>query len=252
MSCSNVLSLSAQTHSQSCHFSLFTDLHPQVLSTKLKEDQGPPWPWDRWNEENAHYLMGQYLLFPIRLEGYPVYKKAETVGKENFFIFRERGGQGLQCRWRFSHILGASDGRYPSSCWANINPSLGLPPKEWKHRNGTTILKVLIPGEPKFCQSVLIGANDKVAGKMSKCLGTYYLVEDVWSCGRPVYKGPKNFVLMVTGKHWGVKRKLESWGEVVLQAKEASMGPGGGAPWMLSTGKGIWNVDRDVTVTELD
>ena len=217
--------------------------------------------------------MGQYILLPKRLGGRPAYKQAETVGNESYFIFGDRGCpkasgvQSQQCKWQFSHILGASDGRYPS-----IDKNQGLPPKEWSRRYGDaeynsneeTIQKIHILAELKFCQSVVIGTNAKdiilkapdiilKAPEMPKgLLGTFHLMEGVWSCGRPVYKGPKDCVLMVTGKRWGVKRKLESWGEVVLQAKEASMGPGGGAPWMLSTGKGIWNVDRDVTVTELD
>jgi len=249
--------------------------------TILQKDTGPPnlvvdvqvlselkdlSRWDAsWNAEKAHYLIGQFVLLPKRLGGHPVYKQAETVGNESYFIFWDRGasrGSGehsQQGKWKFSHVLGASDGRYPS-----IDQNAGLPPKEWNNKNGDTILKILIPAELKFCQSVVIGTNAKdiilkapdiilKAPEMPKgLLGTFHLMEGVWSCGRPVYKGPKDCVLMVTGKRWGVKRKLESWGEVVLQAKEASMGPGGGAPWMLSTGKGIWNVDRDVTVTELD
>ena len=216
--------------------------------------------------EMADYLMGQYFLLPKRMEGHPVYKQAETVGKENFFLFRERS------RWYFSHILGASDGRYPSTC---VQQNPGLPPKEWKIkkndiigdnilrdedtilkilklRNEDIILKTLIPAELKFCQSVVIGANEKVSDKVLKCLGTFHLMEGVWSCGKPVYKGPKDYVLMVTGKLWGVKPKLESWGEVVLRAKEASMGPAGGAPWMSRNLElGVWK-ECDVTVTELD
>ena len=211
--------------------------------------------WDAsWNAEKAHYLIGQFVLLPKRLGGHPVYKQAETVGNESYFIFSDReatwsrGEHSQQGKWKFSHILGASDGRYPS-----IDQNAGLPPKEWNNKNGDTILKILIPAELKFCQSVVIGTNakEKAPEILKGLLGTFHLMEGVWSCGKPVYKGPKDCVLMVTGKRWGVKRKLESWGEVVLQAKEASMGPGGGAPWMLSTGKGIWE-DCDVTVTELD
>ena len=198
--------------------------------------------------------MGQYILLPKRLGGRPAYKQAETVGNESYFIFGDRGCpkasgvQSQQCKWQFSHILGASDGRYPS-----IDQNAGLPSKEWKSRNGDTILKILIPAELKFCESVVIGTNAKEkAPEIPKgFLGSYQLVEDVWSCGKPVYKGPKDYVLMVTGKLWGVKPKLESWGEVVLRAKEASTGPGGGAPWMSCSGKGIWE-ECDVTVTELD
>ena len=145
-------------------------------------------------------------------------------------------------------MLGASDGRYPS-----IDQNPGLPPKEWKTPNEDIILKILLPAELKFCQSVVIETNakDKALEIPEGLLGTYNLMEGVWSCGKPVYKGPKDYVLMVTGKRWGVKRKLESWGEVVFQAKGASMGPASGPPWMLSTGKGTWK-ECDVTVTELD
>ena len=185
--------------------------------------------------------MGQYILLPKRLGGCPVYKQAETVGNESYFIFREG------CRWHFSHVLGASDGRYP-----RIDQNPGLPPKEWKSRNEDVILKILIPAELELCQSVVIVSNAKhKAPEIPEgFLGTFHLMEGVWSCGKPVYKGPKNYVLMMTGKRWGVKRKLESWGEVVLQAKETSMGPEGGAPWMVSTGKGTWE-ESGVTVTEL-
>lgn len=241
---------------------------PQVLSEPEdghpKDASNDSFQRKRWNEEKDrdHYLMGQYILLPKRLGGRPAYKQAETVGNESYFIFGDRGCpkasgvQSQQCKWQFSHILGASDGRYPS-----IDKNQGLPPKEWSRRygdaeynsNGDTIQKIHILAELKFCQSVVIGSNakDKEAEIPEGFLGTFHLVEGVWSCGRPVYQGAKNCVLMVTGKRWGVKRKLESWGEVVLQAKEASMGPGGGAPWMLSTGKGIWK-ECDVTVTELD
>ena len=230
---------------------------PQVLS-ELKNSRDR-WDWS-WNEEEARYLIGQYVLLPKRLGGNPAYKQAETVGNESYFIFRDRRvGQGSgrrgseehrqQGKWQFSHVLGASDGRYSS-----IDENTRLPPKEWNNRNGDTILKILIPAELKFCQSVVIGTNAKEKAPeilADSLLGTFHLMEGVWSCGKPVYKGPKDWVLMVTGKRWGVKRKLESWGEVVLQAKEASMGPGGGASWMLSTGKGMWE-ECDVTVTELD
>ena len=196
----------------------------------------------------ADYLMGQYFLMPKRIEGHPVYKQAETVGKENFFLFRECS------KWHFSHILGASDGRYPSTC---VEQNPGLPPKEWKSKKGDiegdTILKILMQAKLNFCQSVVIGraTNDKAPKIHESFLGTFHLMEGVWSCGKPVYKGPKDYVLMVTGKLWGVKPKLESWGEVVIRASEASMGPGGGAPWMKCSGKGIWE-GSNVTVTELD
>ena len=62
----------------------------------------------RWNPHCDHdYLVGQYVLLPRRLGGHPVYQQAETVGKENYFLFRNSS------MWQFSHILGASDGRYP-------------------------------------------------------------------------------------------------------------------------------------------
>ena len=62
----------------------------------------------RWNPHCDHdYLVGQYVLLPRRLGGHPVYQQAETVGKENYFLFRDSS------MWQFSHILGASDGRYP-------------------------------------------------------------------------------------------------------------------------------------------
>ena len=66
----------------------------------------------RWRQHCDHlpdhdYLVGQYVLLPRRLGGHPVYQQAETVGKENYFLFRNSS------MWQFSHILGASDGRYP-------------------------------------------------------------------------------------------------------------------------------------------
>lgn len=211
------------------------DRHSVTSVTHYRETRS-----NSYIEDKAYYLMGQYFLLTKRLGGRPVYKQAETVGNESYFIFSGSG------RWQFSHILGASDGRYP-----NIDQDPGLPPKEWKNRD--MILNILIPAELKICQSVVIGSNakDKTPKIPEGFLGTFHLMDGVWSCGKPVYKGPKDFVLMVTGKRWGVKRKLESWGEVVLRAKEASMGPGGGGTWTLSTGKGIWE-DCDVTVTELD
>ena len=211
-------------------------MHPQVQNNDLR--------WDGWNDM-ATYLMGQYVLSPKRLGGHPVYKQAETVNKENLFIFRD------SFYWRFSHVFGAWDGRYPCHC-NHHDQDKRLPPKEWKLRNEDITLKILIPAELKVCQSVVIGANEKVSDKVLKCLGTFHAMEGVWSCGKPVYKGPKDYVLMVTGKLWGVKPKLESWGEVVLRAKEASMGPAGGAPWMSTNLElGVWK-ECDVTVTELD
>ena len=184
----------------------------------------------------AFYLIGQYNLLPRRLGGHPVYKQAETVGKENYFLFRNSS------KWQFSHVLGSSDGRYPRS-----DQNTGLPPKEWKSGDGNTVLNILIPAELKVCKSVVIEANGKLADKVSKCLGTFHLLEGVWSCGKPVYKGPNDHVLMVTGKRWGVKPKLESWGEVVLEAKEVSMGPGGA--WGIRTDKSTWE-ECDVAIIE--
>ena len=188
----------------------------------------------------AFYLIGQYNLLPRRLGGHPVYKQAETVGKENYFLFRNSS------KWQFSHVLGSSDGRYPRS-----DQNTGLPPKEWKSGDGNTVLNILIPAELKVCKSVVIEANGKLADKVLKCLGTFHLLEGVWSCGKPVYKGPNDHVLMVTGKRWGVKRKLESWGEVLLRAKVASLGPAGGGPWSVWLGKNTWE-ECDIAVTEHD
>ena len=66
-------------------------MHPQVQNNDLR--------WDGWNDM-ATYLMGQYVLSPKRLGGHPVYKQAETVNKENLFIFRD------SFYWRFSHVFG--------------------------------------------------------------------------------------------------------------------------------------------------
>ena len=194
----------------------------------------------RYHDYDHDYLVGQYVLLPRRLGGHPVYQQAETVGKENYFLFRDSS------RWQFSHILGASDGRYP-----RIDQNPGLPPKEW--RNKKTLLKVLVPAELNPCQKVVIEANTKAVEmeKMPRCFGTFQLMEGVWSCGKPVYKGPNNFILMVTGKRWGVKRKLESWGEVLLRAKEASLGPAGGGPWSVCLGNSTWE-ECDISVTEHD
>jgi len=193
----------------------------------------------RWNPHCDHdYLVGQYVLLPRRLGGHPVYQQAETVGKENYFLFRDSS------MWQFSHILGASDGRYP-----RIDQNPGLPPKEW--RNKKTLLKVLVPAELNPCQKVVIEANTKAVEmeKMPRCFGTFQLMKGVWSCGKPVYKGPNNFILMVTGKRWGVKRKLDSWGEVLLRANEASLGPAGGGPWSVWLGNNTWE-ECDISVTE--
>ena len=70
---------------QECHHLDF-NLTSQVLSTELKKERYPR--WDGWDEEKAHYLIGQYVLLPNRLGGCPVYKQAETVGNESYFIFR--------------------------------------------------------------------------------------------------------------------------------------------------------------------
>ena len=93
----------------------------------------------RWRPDCDHdYLVGQYVLLPRRLGGHPVYQQAETVGKENYFLFRDSS------MWQFSHILGASDGRYPrinqtQDCRRKSGETRKLCSKFSFHQNSTLV-----------------------------------------------------------------------------------------------------------------
>ena len=175
----------------------------------------------------AQFLLGQYGLLPGRFRGIRnqpergAYRQEDTVNGQQYYLYWKKR------RWEFSHVLGASDGRYPGC----ISDSCLPPTNGWlKH----CVLEVSVPASLPLACCVTVAVSDEVERLRPGCQGNYYLMEGVWSCGRPVYRqrGHQGKVLLVTGWRWGVQREVESWGEVLVRATEGSLDAGGVTEWV--------------------
>ena len=218
----------------------------------LEQYTGPPSLLVRGGHGLAareQYLLGQYNILPDRINGRAAYQQENTVGKEHYYLY-----SSASMTWHFSHMLGASDGRYPVSfcklctrsqecrsycqpgarrevcqvCPVCTHPAWLPPARGWSR--GADQLEVVVPGqlEPAARLELLLeGEMDRLHPDIA---GEYLLEPGVWSCGRPVYgKGMRR--VMVTGRHWTVKVGLHSWGEVELRLAGEAEGSAHGDGW---------------------